>query len=152
HPGATNHDLHIHEVMVGANGNSRVQFIVIEQEFSGQNCWGPQVSPPPPGSPFDNACGSGETQSRAMLVFFDAGGRDPDKSKLPNTPPTGGSLQVLIATQEFASLPGAPAPDIIIPPLLNPIGGKVCFKNNPDAIGTFPRNECVSYGPFTGAT
>jgi hypothetical protein len=40
---ATNHDLHIKEVMAGANGNSKIQFIVIEQEQSGQNLWGPSL-------------------------------------------------------------------------------------------------------------
>src|SRR5206468_5219092 len=54
--GATNLDVHIAEFMAGANGDSRIQFIVLAQEASGQNLWGPQP---------------GETQSRAMLVFFD---------------------------------------------------------------------------------
>src|SRR5437867_130570 len=38
---ATNHDIHIKEVMAGANGNSKIQFIVIEQEASGKNQWVP---------------------------------------------------------------------------------------------------------------
>ena len=42
--------------MAGVNGNSKIQFIVIKQEGGG-NLWGPQGS---------------ETQSRVMLVFFDA--------------------------------------------------------------------------------
>ena len=50
---ATNDENHIEEVMAGANGNSRIQFIVIRNE-SGGNCWGPQGS---------------ETQSRTMMVF-----------------------------------------------------------------------------------
>lgn len=86
-----------------------------------------------------------------MLVFFDATGRETGKFKFPADPPTGGSLQTLIATQAFANLPGAPAPDVIIPPLLNPISGKVCFKNNP-ANAVFPVNDCLSYGSFTGDT
>jgi hypothetical protein len=134
----TNHLLHLDEVMAGANGNSKIQFIVVSQEAFGQNLWGPQF---------------GETQSRAMLVFFDATGRETGKFKFPGDPPTGGTLKTLIATLEFASLPGAPAPDIIIPPLLSPISGKVCFKSNP--LNTvFLRNECLSYGgaDFTGAT
>jgi len=36
---ATNHDIQMKEVMAGANGNSKIQFIVIEQEASGQNQW-----------------------------------------------------------------------------------------------------------------
>src|SRR5215472_5477692 len=55
-----NAENHIQEIMAGVNGNSRIQFIVIQQEGGG-NLWGPQ---------------SGETQSRAMLVFFDAAGRE----------------------------------------------------------------------------
>src|SRR5205807_5300032 len=74
----------------------------------------------------------------------------------PNTTPPGGgtasSLLTLIATQEFANLTGAPTPDFTIPPLLNPISGKVCFKNNPANLGAFLRNECLSYGSFTGDT
>src|SRR3989454_5420239 len=132
---ATNHFVHITEVMAGANGNSKVQFIVIDQEASGQNLWGP----------------NGAAQSRAMLVFFDATGRETGKFKFPANPPTGGTLRTLIATQDFANLPGAPAPDVTIPPLLNAISGKVCFKHNPANI-VFQRNECLSYGSFTGNT
>src|ERR1051325_2682787 len=71
---ATNDDNHIQEILAGANGNSRIQFIVIKQEGSG-NCWGPQVSPPRPN---EENCfvGTQETQSRVMLVFFDAIGRE----------------------------------------------------------------------------
>jgi hypothetical protein len=134
---ANNHGTHIDEVMAGANGNSRIQFIVIEQETSGQNLWGPQ---------------SAETQSRAMLVFFDAVGRETGIFKFPSNPPTGGTLKTLVATSDFAGLPGAPAPDIVIPALLNAIGGKVCFKNNPLNPAATLRNECLSYGNFAGDT
>ncbi len=139
---ATNHEIHIKEIMAGANGDSKVQFLVIEQEFAGQNLWGPTDG----------------SQSAAMLVFFDARGRETGKFKFPSNPNTTPNLGTavspltLIATQEFADLPGAPAPDFIIPPLLNPISGKVCFKNNPLNIFAFQRNECVSYGSFTGDT
>src|SRR5688572_18028348 len=128
--GATNSDLHFKELMAGANGDSRIQFLVIEQQ-EGQNLWGPQ---------------QGETESRAMLVFYDAVGRETGKFKFPVNPPTGGTLHTLIATPEFANLPGAPAPDVIIPPLLIPIAGKVCFRNNPANASAIFRNECVSYG------
>jgi hypothetical protein len=37
-----------------------------------------------------------------MLVFFDAAGRETGKFKFPANPATGGTLQTLIATQEFA--------------------------------------------------
>ena len=136
---ATNDENHIQEIMAGANGNSKIQFIVIKQEGGG-NLWGPQA---------------GETQSRVMLQFFDAAGREIGKFKFPHDVPLDTNPQ-LIATQDFAKLPGAPTPDFIMPPLLNPIGGKVCFTNNPLNPNAFPRTDCVAYGSFpvdpTGST
>jgi cytochrome c peroxidase len=136
---ATNDENHIQEIMAGVNGNSKIQFIVIKQEGGG-NFWGPQA---------------GETQSRVMLVFFDATGRQTGKFKFPHNVPLDANPQ-LIATQDFANLTGAPTPDFIMPPLLNPIGGKVCFTNNPLNLNAFPRTDCVSYGSFpvdqTGST
>jgi IPT/TIG domain-containing protein len=131
---ATNDENHIQEIMAGVNGNSKIQFIVIKQEGGG-NLWGPQAS---------------ETQSRVMLVFFDATGREIGKFKFPHSVPVDTNPQ-LIATQDFANLPGAPVPDFIMPPLLNPIGGKVCFTNNPLNPNAFPRTDCVSYGSFPAA-
>src|SRR6267142_1160282 len=131
---ATNDENHIQEIMAGVNGNSKIQFIVIKQEGGG-NLWGPQA---------------GEPQSRVMLVFFDATGRETGKFKFPHSVPADANAQ-LIATQDFANLPGAPTPDFIMPPLLNPIGGKVCFTNNPLNSNAFPRTDCVSYGSFPAA-
>jgi hypothetical protein len=97
---ATNDDAenHIQEIMAGVNGNSKIQFIVIKQEGGG-NLWGPQT---------------GETQSRVMLVFFDAAGRETGKFKFPHDVPDDANPQ-LIATQHFANLAGAPTPDFIMP-------------------------------------
>ena len=131
---AANEQNHIQEIMAGANGNSKIQFIVIKQEGGG-NLWGPQA---------------GETQSRAMLVFFDGAGRVIGKFKFPHDVPADTNPQ-LIATQDFANLPGAPAPDFIMPPLLNPVGGQVCFTNNPLNPNAVPRTDCVSYGNFPPA-
>jgi hypothetical protein len=131
---ATNEQNHIQEIMAGVNGNSKIQFIVIKQEGGG-NLWGPQA---------------GETQSRAMLVFFDGAGRQTGKFKFPHDVPADANPQ-LIATQDFANLPGAPAPDFIMPPLLSPIGGQVCFTNNPLNPNAVPRTDCVSYGTFPPA-
>src|SRR6478672_4609244 len=128
---ATNDENHIQEIMAGVNGNSKIQFIVIKQEGGG-NLWGPQGV---------------ETQSRVMLVFFDATGRETGKFKFPHDVPADANPQ-LIATQDFANLAGAPTPDFIMPPLLNPIGGKVCFTNNPLNSNALPRTDCVSYGSF----
>jgi cytochrome c peroxidase len=132
---ATNDENHIQEIMAGVNGNSKIQFIVIKQEGGG-NLWGPQGS---------------ETQSRMMLVFFDAAGRETGKFKFPHNVPNDTNPQ-LIATQDFANLPGAPTPDFIMPPLLSPISGKVCFTNNPLGSIVFPRTDCVSYGSFAAQT
>jgi cytochrome c peroxidase len=131
---ATNDENHIQEIMAGVNGNSKIQFIVIKQEGGG-NLWGPQP---------------GETQSRVMLQFFDAAGRETGKFKFPHDVPLDTNPQ-LIATQDFANLAGAPTPDFIMPPLLSPIGGKVCFTNNPLNPNAFPRTDCVSYGSFPAA-
>jgi hypothetical protein len=131
---ATNEQNHIQEIMAGVNGNSKIQFIVIQQEGGG-NLWGPQT---------------GETQSRAMLVFFDVAGRETGKFKFPHDAPVDANPQ-LIATQDFANLSGAPTPDFIMPPLLSPIGGMVCFTNNPLNPNAVPRTDCVAYGSFPAA-
>jgi cytochrome c peroxidase len=131
---ATNDENHIQEIMAGVNGNSKIQFIVIKQEGGG-NLWGPQA---------------GETQSRVMLVFFDGAGRETGKFKFPHDVPLDANTQ-LIATQDFANLTGAPTPDFIMPPLLSPISGKVCFTNNPLNSNAFSRTDCVSYGSFPAA-
>lgn len=131
---ATNDENHIQEIMAGVNGNSKIQFIVIKQEGGG-NLWGPQT---------------GETQSRVMLQFFDAAGREIGKFKFPHSVPADTNPQ-LIATQDFANLTGAPTPDFIMPPLLSPIGGMVCFTNNPLNPNAFPRTDCVAYGSFPAA-
>src|SRR5476649_472406 len=85
-----------------------------------------------------------------MLVFFDASGRETGKFKFPHSVTADANPQ-LIATQDFANLAGAPTPDFIMPPLLSPIGGKVCFSNNPLNPNAFPRTDCVSYGSFPPA-
>jgi cytochrome c peroxidase len=85
-----------------------------------------------------------------MLVFFDSTGRETGKFKFPHNVPLDSNTQ-LIATQDFANLTGAPTPDFIMPPLLSPISGKVCFTNNPLNSNAFPRTDCVSYGSFPAA-
>lgn len=124
------------ELLAGANGDSSIQFIEMEFGGCGQNMWGPT---------FGNA-------SAAMLVFFDAQGNETYRYKFPSNPPCGNN-HVLIATQGFANIPGRPAPNFIIPPVISPISGKVCFKGNTaEAPFAFNRNHCVSYGSFTGNT
>jgi hypothetical protein len=121
------------ELLAGANGDSSIQFVNMEVPCS-ENLWGPQ---------------SGETASRAMLVFFDAQGNETYRYKFPNNAPD--CSHALIATQGFANLAGAPTPEFIIPPVISPVSGKVCFKANTENL-VFARNFCVSYGSFTGDT
>ena len=170
------------ELMAGANGDSRIQFIEIATSSARGACWGPQVAPGTPGADSDDSlCYSGgpnETRSRNALVFFDRLGRETGRYKFPENPlggttiagsrrnPGGGSSGtaalrsssnppnvVLIATEAFAQLPGAPAPHVVMPPLLNAIAGKVCFVGNTDENpNATPMNVCVSYGAFEGDT
>jgi len=123
------------ELLAGSNGDSSIQFIEMEFGGCGQNAWGPSFG-----------------GSAAMLVFFDAQGNETYRYKFPSDPPCGNN-NVLIATQNFANLAGAPTPEFIIPPVISPVSGKVCFKGNTTESPTaFGRNFCVSYGSFTGNT
>jgi uncharacterized repeat protein (TIGR01451 family) len=129
---ATNHILRQDQLMAGFNGDPTVQFLVITVGGNDQKAWGPQ---------------GGETSSRAMLVFFNSNGVQTGTFFFPNNPPQGG-LSVLIATTNFANLPGAPVPDIIIPPLINPGSGKVSFRGNPANPFRFDVTLSLSYGNF----
>jgi glucose/arabinose dehydrogenase/cytochrome c peroxidase len=173
------------EMMAGANGDSRIQFITVVVEGAGATCWGPQVAPNTPGADVDDsACylgGASETRSRHALVFFDSRGRETGRYKFPENPtrlsgappsftrsrgtgsrdgtavprtPTAATANtILIATEAFARMPGAPPPDFVMPPLLNPISGKVCFAGNTGENSNAPSTRvCVSYGAFTGDT
>src|SRR4030095_260194 len=95
---ATNHILRQDEIMAGFNGDPRVQFIEITVGGSDQKAWGPQP---------------GENASRGMLVCFDDNGLETGTFFFPSNAPIGVST-VLIATTNFAALPGAPIPDFII--------------------------------------
>src|SRR5262245_28489807 len=89
--GATNHILRQDEIMVGLNGNPTIQFIKITVSDGTQKSWGP---------------GPGESTSRAMLVFFNAAGIETGRFLFPNNAPVGANT-VLIATANFAAVPGA---------------------------------------------
>jgi hypothetical protein len=128
--------VNIEELMAGANGDSTIQFIVVRRHGADQHRWGPGSA----------------AQSRAMLVFFDAAGRETGVFKFPADPPDNSSQRTLIATAAFAQLPGAPLPDVVLPPLMHSISGKVCFRNNPANSSAPERSHCISYGGFTGDT
>jgi len=131
---ATNHQLRMDQIMAGLNGDASVQFIQIVVSDNSQKDWGPQGA---------------ETESRAMLVFFDGNGNQTAVFKFPEDPPPGANT-VLIATAGFTNAMGLRA-DMIIPPLLTPGSGKVCFKSNPANPNRFFVNLCLSYGNFPPA-
>ncbi len=131
----------INEVVAGLNGNSKVQYVVLEVSGDSQKGWGPQAGDPP-GSP-----------GQAMLVFYNGLGQQTGRYVFPHDAPAGANT-VLVATAEFAALPGAPAPDFIMPAEIIPIVGKVAFQNNPDNINSTSVNVALSYGgtAYTGST
>lgn len=134
---ATNHVVIMDEVMAGFNGDATIQFVEMRMADSSQNAWGPQ---------------GGESSSRAKLDFFNASGTRTGEFFFPSNPPGGTNRSVLIATQAFANLSGAPAPDFIIQSLIRAGSGKVCFRGNPANPNRFPITLCLSYGNFTGNT
>jgi hypothetical protein len=125
----TNHILRMDEVMAGLNGDPTIQFIEITVENDLQKAWGPDS----------------RGNSRAMLVF--SNGDRTDAFFFPGNAPGGGN-RVLIATTNFAALPGAPVPDFLIPPLISPGSGQVCFRGNPASREAFSVFLCLSYGDF----
>ena len=120
------HLVQIDEVMAGANGNANIQFVEMRMCCGGQNTQG----------------------GNARLVFFDAAGVQTGEFIFPNNPNGGTNVSFLTATQAFADLPTTPTPDFIMPPLVQPGSGKVCYKNVPQA--GFNVNLCLSYGNFAG--
>src|SRR6266540_2930251 len=132
---ATNHILRQDQLMVGFNGDPAVQYLVITVGGNDQKAWGPQP---------------GETTSRAMLAFFNSNGVQTGTFFFPVNPPQGG-LSVLIATTNFANLPGAPVPDLLIPPMMSPGHGKVSFRGNQANPFRFDVSLSLSYGNFPAA-
>ena len=139
--GADNHLVRINELMAGMNGDSQVQYVVLEATDDSEKAWGPQASDPA-GSP-----------GRAMLVFYNSLGTESGRFVFPSDPASG-SDTVLIATAAFAALPGAPTPDFIMSADIVPIAGKVAFQNNPDNINGTSVNVALSYGGagYSGST
>jgi hypothetical protein len=127
----------IREVLAGLNGDSKVQFVELEVADAAQKAWGPQGA---------------EIVGRAMLRFFDNTGAQTGRFVFPADAPAGGNT-ILVATSEFAALPGAPTPDFLMPPELVAIAGQVAFVNNPDNTA-FNVTVALSYGGsgFLGGT
>lgn len=127
--------------MAGMNGNSQVQYIVLEAADGNQLEWGPQASDPV-GAP-----------GRVMLVFHNASGVETGRYVFPSDPPPSSST-ILVATAAFAALPDAPTPDFIMPTEIVPIAGKVAFRNNPDNANAQPIDIALAYGGtgYTGSS
>ena len=138
---ADHHLVRINEVMAGMNGDSNIQYIVLEAADDDQKAWGPQAGDPP-GAP-----------GRVMLVFYNSLGTESGRFVFPSDP-ANGSDTVLVATAAFAALPGAPTPDFIMPADIIPVAGKIAFQNNPDNVNSTSVNIALSYGGagYSGST
>ncbi|HEX2224524.1 MAG TPA: S-layer homology domain-containing protein [Thermoanaerobaculia bacterium] len=116
------------EAMAGAYGRPEIQFVQIRFSSCRENQWA----------------------GTRRLAFFDATGAEVGELVVPTNPTADCRLGwhlVLFGTQAFADLPSTPEPDFLIPPLMVPGSGMVCFESIP--AGTV--NQCLSYGNFTGA-
>ncbi|HSN86818.1 MAG TPA: S-layer homology domain-containing protein, partial [Thermoanaerobaculia bacterium] len=112
----------IEEVLAGAFGRPDIQFVEIEAD-----------------------CRFVQWGGLARLTFYDRADALTAEYFFPAAPsPCSGPLPVLVGTQAFADLPSAPDPDFLMPPLLTPGSGKVCFH------ATGLRSTCLSYGGFEG--
>ncbi len=136
---ATNHLVHISEVMAGANGDPSVQFVELRMLASNQNFF------------------TQNGQACVQLEFFDGDNVSQGTFDLAHNPPNSGGQHVLIATSATASQPGAVAPDFFFDPSLHggvqPISGKVCYQHvTPRPAGCFGAGACVSYGSNTSAS
>lgn len=124
------HLVQIDEVMAGANGNGNIQFVEMRMCCGDQNNQG----------------------NNAKLVFFDAAGTQTGEFLFTGDPLGGTNVAFLIGTQAFADLSETPTPDFIMPALVQPDSGKVCYRNVPSPEDPFGVNLCLSYGSFSGST
>lgn len=130
----------IDEVLAGANGDSRIQFIELRVCCGEPQLWGPQGD---------------ELVGRVRLAFFDARGIQTGEFVFPSDPPIGaedefGGRSVLIATSGFAGVAGLPASDFLMPASVLAIAGQVCVQGNPANPNAPSIHLCLSYGPFVG--
>ena len=123
------HLMHISEVMVGAGGDCRLQFVELQMTSQFQN-----------------------RVNNHRLFFFDAEGNQVGEftmdRNVPNATRRDGVLPyILIGTREFADASSV-APDFIMPTgLLFPEGGRVSFDNPaPTRLAV----DSVAYGAYTG--
>src|SRR5262249_34823291 len=128
------------EIMAGLNGDANIQFVKVGIGET-QNCQG------------TGQRGVGHFQcvfgaQGAKLTFFNVEGVQTGEFLFPENTPIDLARSVLFGTQQFADLADSPQPDYIMPPLVVPGSGRVCYTNQP--LSPFPVLLCVSYG--TGTT
>jgi hypothetical protein len=118
-----NHRVQIDEVVAGVFGRPEIQFVEVRLGDCNQS-WA-NLARLQAFNAFDEVIGE--------FVF----------TSNPSCSATGQS--VLIGTQAYADLASAPDPNFIIPPILAPGDGKVCFLTSESTL-------CLSYGRFDGNT
>lgn len=133
-------EIQIDEVLAGANGDSRIQFIELRFCCVEAASLGPA---------------NGDAVGRARLVFMDAAGAQTGAFVFPDDAPIGvpdatGGYSVLIGTAAFANQGQAPALDFVMPPGVVAQAGQVCLTGNPTSSLPFPIHACLSYGGFAG--
>jgi hypothetical protein len=118
------HIMKITEVLAGAGGDTRIQYIEMQMDAVGQNAVGGH-----------------------SLFFFDAAGNQVGTFRIPTGVDNGASGSfILLGTQEFADA-SAVKPDFILPrPFLMPHGGRVSF----DTANASTSVDSVAYGIYTG--
>jgi hypothetical protein len=98
-----------------------------------------------------NLCFSDPWANAVRLAFFDGTGTEVGQFVFPSDPPFNCSnldTPILLATPAYLDLATGPAPDFVIPPLLAPGSGKVCFQDLP--AGSSP-GVCLAYGIPSGS-
>jgi cytochrome c peroxidase len=143
---ATNLFVRIDQILAGANGDSRVQFVELAAHDAAQTLWGNQPGDVGPD------LSTPTTESRLMLTFHDATGLKVGEFKFPHDAPgdaVSDPQPVLVATQGFVDLTGI-TPDFIMPRLLVPVDGMVCMTGNPANASRVRIHLCLSYGNYVG--
>ena len=136
---ADGHRVRIDELLSGANGDSRIQFVELSIAPESHPLWAPQP---------------GEASSRARLLFYDATGTEVEGFGFSVDPPQGlpdpehGAHSILVASQAFVDLTGVAA-DYIFGAPLPAQDGMVCFAWDDSQIAI---RHCVAFGNYQGAS
>jgi hypothetical protein len=129
----------IEQVMAGANGDARIQYVELKIDGADAATWGPQGS---------------ETDSRMLLSFRDSTGRETGSFEFATDPPVGpvngesNGSSVLVGTSEFETASGISVDFLLPAASLQAVGGQVCFQANLDNPNAPPTNVCLSYGDY----